>query len=175
METDCRVWRTWLDSTEWLDRTPFFLVSCTSFYIHSLLLTFFLCFIVLFKSCCSHAQVFGKTLGNEFPIYYSHTEWNLLSRGTNTLLWWRACYQITNYKQTKIILGTSWRTVVSDWRNWTRLSDWTGLLFPCQLYLFPHLFSSSYLLPLFHYLIWILLFPCAGVFENTRPWVPHFL
>ena len=34
---------------------------------------------VLFHSCCSHEQVFGRTLVHEFPIFYSHTEWNLLS------------------------------------------------------------------------------------------------
>ena len=38
----------------------------------------------------------------------------------------------------------------------------------CPRYFFPHLFSASYLLPLFHCLISILLFPCAGVWENTR-------
>ena len=84
------------DSTKWLDRTSFFRVRCTSFHIHSPLLSFFLCFIVLFQSCCSHVQVFGKTLVHEFPIFYSHPEWNLFSSGTNTLLWWRACYQKLN-------------------------------------------------------------------------------
>ena len=70
----------------------FFRVRGTSFHIYFPLLTFFLCFIVLFQSRCSHARVFGKTLVHEFPISYSHTEWNLLSSGTNTLLWWRACF-----------------------------------------------------------------------------------
>ena len=49
----------------------------TSFHMHSPvspLLTFFLCFSVLFQSCCSHVQVFGKILVHEFPIFYSHTE-----------------------------------------------------------------------------------------------------
>ena len=37
---------------------------------------------VLFRSCCSHAQVFGKTLVHKFSMSYSHTEWNLpFSRG----------------------------------------------------------------------------------------------
>ena len=49
-----------------------FQVHGTSFQIHSPLLTFFLCFIVLFQLCCSHALVFGKTLVHEFPIFYSH-------------------------------------------------------------------------------------------------------
>ena len=79
------------------------LFFCTSFHIHSPLLTLFLCFIVLFQSCCSHAQVFGKTLMHEFPIFYSHTEWNLFSSVTNTLLWWRACYQKLNYKQNQFV------------------------------------------------------------------------
>ena len=35
----------------------------------------FFCFIALFRSCCSHAQVFWKTLMHEF-ISYSHTKWN---------------------------------------------------------------------------------------------------
>ena len=65
----------------------FFRVRGASFHIYSHLFTFFLCFIVLFLSCCSHARVFGKTLVHKFPISYGHTEWNLLSSGTNTLLW----------------------------------------------------------------------------------------
>ena len=38
----------------------------------------FLCFYILFHSCCSYAQVSGKTLAHEFPISYSYTEWFLL-------------------------------------------------------------------------------------------------
>ena len=85
-------WRDWT-----VDRTSFFCVRGTSFHIHFPLLSFFLCFIILFQSCCSHAQVFGKTLMHEFSIFYSPTEWNLLrlSLGTNTLLWCNACYKIT--------------------------------------------------------------------------------
>ena len=123
--SDARLWRTWLvkkspywprrrrrlvwDGLSWVtDVTTlqsgwtgllFFRIHGTSFHTYSPLLTFFLCFIVLFQSCCSHAQVFGKTLVHEFPISYSHTKWNLLSLGTNTLLWWRACYQKLNYNQ----------------------------------------------------------------------------
>ena len=37
---------------------------------------------VLFRSCCSDARVFGKTLMHEFPMSYSHTECTFLfSRG----------------------------------------------------------------------------------------------
>ena len=51
-----------------------------------------------------------------------------------------------------------------------------GLLFlSCPLYFFPYWRLSSYLLPLFLYLISFLLFPCASVWENTRAWVPLFL
>ena len=49
----------------------------TSFLAHSSLLIF-LSFSVLFNSCCSHAQVIGKTLVLELPISYSHTEWYFL-------------------------------------------------------------------------------------------------
>ena len=109
------------DSTKWLDGTSFFRVHCASFHNHSPLLIFFLCCIVLFQSCCSHAQVFGKTLLHEFSIFYSHTEWNLLSSGTNTLLWWRACFKKLNYKQTNStlpveVLPTIVR--VSDFKKW---------------------------------------------------------
>ena len=48
----------------------------TYFHTHVSLLTCF-CFIALFRSCCSHAQVFWKTLMHEFLISYSHTKWNL--------------------------------------------------------------------------------------------------
>ena len=36
---------------------------------------------MFFRSCCSHALVFGKTLVHEFHIFYSHSEWYLLSPG----------------------------------------------------------------------------------------------
>ena len=42
------------------------------------LLTFFVCFFVLFHSCCSHAQVFGITPVHEFLYSCSHTEWYFL-------------------------------------------------------------------------------------------------
>ena len=56
----------------------FIIIDCfTSFHTHSSLLTFF-CLFVLFHSCCSNAQVFGKTLVHKFLISYRHTEWYLL-------------------------------------------------------------------------------------------------
>ena len=62
--------------------TSFIRASFASFHTHASLLTIFVCFFVLFRSCCSHARVFGKTLVHEFPMSYSHTEWYLpFSRG----------------------------------------------------------------------------------------------
>ena len=43
------------------------------------LFTVILCFPVLFHFCCSHAQVFGKTIVHEFHISYSNPELYLLS------------------------------------------------------------------------------------------------
>ena len=54
----------------------FFRARFASFHTHASLLTIFVCFFVLFRSCCSHARVY------EFPMSYSRTEWYLLfSRG----------------------------------------------------------------------------------------------
>ena len=53
---------------------------------------------------------------------------------------------------------------------------WLGCDWPsCLLCIFPYLRLSSYLLRLFLYLISLLLFQCASVWENTRAWVPRFL
>ena len=54
-------------------RLHFVRARFTSVHAHASLLVFF-SFSVLFHSCCSHAQVFGKTLLHEFLISYSHTE-----------------------------------------------------------------------------------------------------
>ena len=59
--------------------TSFFRARFASFHTHASLLVFFICFFVLFHSCCSHARVFGKILVHEFPVSYSHTEYYLLS------------------------------------------------------------------------------------------------
>ena len=74
-----------------------------------------------------------------------------------------------------------WVRGLQDGLSW--VTDVTGqdevigqdFVFSCPLYFFPHSFSSSYFLPLFHCLISILLTPCASVRENTRAWVPYFL
>ena len=55
----------------------FFRALFASFHTRASLLTFLVCFIILFHSCCSHARVFGKTLLHEFHISYSHIEWYL--------------------------------------------------------------------------------------------------
>ena len=58
--------------------TSFIRGRCTFFHTHASLLSVFVCLIVLFHSCSSHARVFGKTLLHEFPVSYSHTEWYFL-------------------------------------------------------------------------------------------------
>ena len=58
------------------DRTTFFCAHFASFHTHASLLTFFICLFILFHSFCSHARMFLKTLMDEFPISYSHTEWD---------------------------------------------------------------------------------------------------
>ena len=64
----------------------FFLSRARStFHIHSSLL----CFFILFHSCCSHTQVFGKTLVHEFHISYSHTELYLLFRSMEAMKNWK--------------------------------------------------------------------------------------
>ena len=95
-------WMTDVNGRDLVTGQDFFFCVRGTFHVHSPILTLFLCFIVSFQSCCSHARVFGKTLMHEFPIFSSHTEWNLLSSGTNTLLWWRACYKITKLQTTKL-------------------------------------------------------------------------
>ena len=54
-----------------------FVFRFSSFHTHASLLTFFVCFFILFHFFCSHARVFGKTRVHEFLISYSHTEWYL--------------------------------------------------------------------------------------------------
>ena len=52
-------------------------LSCPlCFFPHSRFTSYLLrLFFVLFRFCCSHARVFGKTHVYEFRISYSHTEW----------------------------------------------------------------------------------------------------
>ena len=73
-------WRNWTSSSD------FWRLGWRDFFVPTVLLSTFipffltsspLCLIVLFQSCCSHAQVSGRTLLHEFLFSYSHTEWNL--------------------------------------------------------------------------------------------------
>ena len=70
-----------------------------SFHTHASLLTFFVCFFILFHSCCSHARVFGKTLAHKFPLSYSHTEWYLLfSKGEIVLALAEYTYRLNKFQ-----------------------------------------------------------------------------
>ena len=93
--TDCREWLTWLEELKWLltfRLTALFRALCASFHIHSFLLDFCpFILIVLFQSCCSLAQVFGRTLVHEFLFSYSHSGWNLLFL-KQTPLWHEATW-----------------------------------------------------------------------------------
>ena len=86
-------------------QTYFFRVCCTSFHIHSPLLTFFLCFIVLFQSFCSHAQVFERTLVHVLSIFYSHSEWNMLSCFTITVktFWTWSAIKLNSKKKIQLV------------------------------------------------------------------------
>ena len=106
-----RDWLSWVTEVTGLDRVTgqdFFFSCQLYFFLHSFSSSYFL---PLFH-CLISILLFPRASGWEntaawVPISYSHTEWNLLSSGTNTLLWWRACYQITNYKQTKRMFESS--------------------------------------------------------------------
>ena len=58
-------------------RDFFFRAHVASFHTHASLLTIVVCFFVLFRSCCSNARMFRKTLVHQFHISYSHTDWYL--------------------------------------------------------------------------------------------------
>ena len=64
-------------------RLDFIFRARFTFHTQASLLTFF-CVFVLFRSCCSHARVFEKTLVHEFLISYSHTEWYFFSVRRNS-------------------------------------------------------------------------------------------
>ena len=59
-----------------LGRWDFIFLSCPLYFFPYSLLSsyFFICFFVLFNSCCSDARLFGKTIVHEVPISYSQTE-----------------------------------------------------------------------------------------------------
>ena len=60
-----------------------------SMHTHVSLLTFFVCFFILFHSWCVHERAFGKTLGHEFRISYSHTDWYLFFRSAKLMNNWK--------------------------------------------------------------------------------------
>ena len=62
-----------------LGRRDFFFLSCPLYFFpySRFPFSFFACFFILFHSCCSLVQVFGKTLLYELPISNSHTVWCL--------------------------------------------------------------------------------------------------
>ena len=74
-----------------LGRLNFFIVPDVLLSIFTLF-AFFICFFVLFHSCCSHGQVLWTTFMHEFHIFSSHAEWYFLSAiivnisGTGVLL-----------------------------------------------------------------------------------------
>ena len=87
-------WRDWTSSSDFcrLGWRDFFVPAVLlSTFIPFFLTSFPLSLIVLFQSCCSHAQVFGWTLVHEFPFSYSQTEWNLLFL-KQTALWHEATW-----------------------------------------------------------------------------------
>ena len=80
-------WRDWTNLSNFgqLGRQYFFRAHCAFFNFNSYVLTLFTCFFVSFQSCCSHAQVFGRTLVHEFHFLYCHTDRNLLFPKISTL------------------------------------------------------------------------------------------
>ena len=88
------------DWRDWTSSSDFWRLGWWDFFVPTVLLSTFIPFfltssslslIVLFQSCCSHAQVFGRTLVHEFLFSYSHTEWNLLFL-KQTPLWHEATW-----------------------------------------------------------------------------------
>ena len=93
----------WLGS-ERSSRLLFFSCPLYLFPTDSSLLTFFVCFFILFHSCCSHARVFGKTLVHELPISYSHAFWKMHSffRETTWSKWSKCRLSKTNYNNNNL-------------------------------------------------------------------------
>ena len=94
-------WRTVVsDWRDWTSSSDFWRVSWRDFFLPTVFFSTFIPFflnssplslIVWFQSCCSIAQVFGRTLVHEFHFSYSHTEWNLLFL-QQTPLWHEATW-----------------------------------------------------------------------------------
>ena len=100
----------------------FFRVRFSSFHIHSPQLASFLCFIVLFQSYCSHAQLFGRTL--------VHVWWAAGNKKAMWRIWNRSIGGGAN------VYGEEWRKGrqmqedarrdVEDEENWAVVVMWDG-------------------------------------------------
>ena len=94
-------------------------------------------FSVLLHSCCSHAQVFGKTLVHEFLISYSHTEWYLLFSDSET---------ISAQKRTRFEMATLANALVTLYQlNWRTVGgvNWLTLCRECRRAVFWASYCSS--------------------------------
>ena len=135
-------------------------------------LLFSSCSILFFPSSVSLSyfilavptRVFGKTLLHEFLIFFNHTECYLLFREIRWSKW-----------------SKDFLTDCREWLTWLDELKWllafrlTGLFRALCASFHIHSFLLDFFPYIFNCLILILLFPCAGVRENTRAWVPLFL
>ena len=105
----------------------FFRARFAAFHTHASLLTFFICFFILFRSYCSHARVFGKALVHEFPIFCSHTEQYLLFSDSETTSA-QCVFGAKNYNQLctskPIPFKLNYVQVSQPFPNWIR-KKWT--------------------------------------------------
>ena len=86
----------------------FFVPALLLSILMPLFLPFSVCIFVLFRSCCSHARVFGKALVHEFPMSSRHTEWYLpFSRGEIVCL----CRSFVSQNQIKLNMFVPWTCV----------------------------------------------------------------
>ena len=100
----------WLGS-HWPSGLLFFLPALTSFHSTPLFLPS-LSISFSFHSCCSHAQVFGKTFVHKFPFSYRHTEWY-------TFFFFAKRHDrnggVVTCRKLKIIIILSWFVEVAGW------------------------------------------------------------
>ena len=146
----------------------FFRARLAFFHIQASLLTSFVCFFILFHSCCSHTHMFGKTLVHEFPISYSHTEWYL-----PFFALWRQWIIGNGALLNKSYYYLGGNDPSSRQPRVISYSIRTFLPRP------PFIFSTSTLLYLashaFFSFLSFLLLQCASVRDSTLTSVPHFL
>ena len=164
-ETDCREYRTWMDTTS-------FFACPLCFFPHSFSSSYFFplfhCLIsLLLFGACSLAQVFGKTLVHDFAIFYSHMPyWMELALYEHQ----NSCVgDVPAIKQ----LNTNKQDCSVDFET-DRHDRIYFFCVHCTFQIHWISFSYSYVLLLFHCLISIFLFPCANVrrtkaFLSSRP------